>query len=332
MRSFLTKNSKRSLVAILSGWALTVTVGSALAQTGYPNRAVTFVVSTTPGSSVDITGRVFSRVLSETWEQPVVVENRGGANGQLAVSRVATAAPDGYTLLVTTMTTLSTNPYLYPKSGTLALTGLTPVTRLVNLSFVLSVNPQSKVKSVPEFLSYVRERPNSFNIATSGAGGGPYLVAVLLRHATNTKFGIVPHRGGGDAVGTVLTGNADGLIDTHMLTSPLTDTGKLVPLATTGSKRSMFTPDLPTLKELGIEGCEVSGAIVVMAPKDTPSEVLEKLAVDFRRAGGQPSVRKLLTDIMAEPILNSPSELMREWIEERAMWESLIKTTGMDAP
>jgi tripartite-type tricarboxylate transporter receptor subunit TctC len=307
------------------------TLSVAEAQTDFPDRAVTFVVSTTAGSSVDITARLFSQSLAEKWKQPIVVENRGGANGQIAVTRVAQAPADGYTLLVTTGTTISTNPYLYPKGGTLALTGLAPVTKLVNLAFVISVRPQLKTKTFAELLTYIREHPDAVNFATSGVGGGPYLMAALLRHKTNLKFGIVPHRGGGDAVTTVLTGSADALIDTHMLTDPLAGNGDLVPVATTGSKRSMFAPNLPTVEELGIKGCEASGEIVVMAPKDTPPALLERLASEFRAVGQTPNVQKRLIDIKAEPVLNSPSEFMSEWIEERGIWESLIKATNLQA-
>jgi tripartite-type tricarboxylate transporter receptor subunit TctC len=303
----------------------------ALAQDkpGFPSRPITLVVSTSAASSVDIMARLLAKPLSESLKQPVVIENKGGGNGQIAVGLVSQAAPDGHTLLVTTGTTITTNPYLYPSRGEASIAGLTTVTKLINLDFVLSVRPDLKVRTFAELLQLAKSRTEPLTIATSSKGGGPYMMAELLQEATKLRFLVIPHRGGGDALTTVLGGHADLLIDTHMLTSPLAEAGKLIPITASGAARSRFAPNLPTAAELGISGFETSGSILVMAPKGIPDEIAELFSREFRKASQLPEVRSKLNDLKVEPVFNSPKEFAVEWKRELKVWKDLISARGL---
>ena len=239
-------------------------LGSASAQ-DYPNRPITLIVSTTAGASPDLIARLFAQQLSESLKQPVVVENKGGANGQIAVSAIASAPPDGYTFLATTGATLSVNPVLYPKTAELVMTRLAPVTRFAHQDFIITARPSLNVRTLAQLIDWTKNNPGKLNVSTTALGSLAYLTAQLFKQATNIEFVTIPHNGGGLALSTVLGDHADVLVETVTLSRPHIESGKLVPLAVTGPKRSTFLPNVPTLKELKID-VETSGWTAMVAP------------------------------------------------------------------
>jgi tripartite-type tricarboxylate transporter receptor subunit TctC len=306
---------------------LTAVAGSATAQT-YPNRPITLMVSTTAGASPDLIARLFAQQLSDGLKTPVVVENKGGANGQIALQAIANAPPDGYTFLATTGATLSVNPALYPKTAQLIMTRLAPVTRFAHQDFMITARPSLNVRTLPELIEWSRKNPGKLNVSTTALGSIAYLTAQLFKQAAGIEFVTIPHNGGGLAVGAVLGEHADVLVETVSLSRPHIETGKLVPIAVTGPKRSTFLPNVPTLTELKID-VQTSGWTAMVAPKDTPANIIARVQQELAKGLQNPDLKRKLDDMSAEPVVNSPEAFGHEWREEAAMWERAIKKAGI---
>jgi len=318
-----------SIRLMCAATALCLAGTTAVPAQSWPSQPITVVVSTTAGASPDIIARIFAQHLSEAVKQPVIVENRGGANGQIAVGVVARAPADGYTFLVTTAATLSTNPSLYPKNGSIAVTELRPVTKLVDLDFVISARPTLGINSARGLVSKAKAEPGKLNAATTARGSAAYLTAELFKQASSTDFMTIVHNGGGQAINAVLSNQVDLLFETVALSEPLIAAGKLIPLATTGAKRSAFLPKVPTVKEEGIEGFEVTGWVALVAPKGVPDAIVERVYSELKKIVEQPEVRKRLETLKAQPVVNSPAQFGDEWAKERAMWDHVIKKAGI---
>jgi tripartite-type tricarboxylate transporter receptor subunit TctC len=311
----------------LAATALAMLAGSASAQ-AYPDRPITLMVSTTPGASPDLIARLFGQHLSESLKQPVVIENKGGANGQIAVAAAANALPDGYTFLATTGATLSVNPVLYPSTAQIVMTRLAPVTRFAHQDFIVTARPSLNVRTLAELIDWTRKNPGKLNVSTTALGSLAYLTAQLFKQAASIDFVTVPHNGGGQALGAVLGDHADLLVETVSLTRPHIESGKLVAIAVTGPRRSAFLPNIPTLKELGLD-VATSGWTAMVAPKDTPPAIIALVQKELAKATGRPEIQKRLNDLSAEPVLNTPEAFGREWRDEAAMWEVAIKKAGI---
>ena len=297
---------------------------SAAAQQ-YPSQPITFVVSTTPGASPDIVARLFAHHLGEALKQTVVVENRGGANGQIAVGAVSRAPADGYTFLVTTAATLTTNPSLYPKAGALSVTGLKPVTKLVDLDFVITARPSLNIKTAQDLVRLAKAEPGKLNGATTALGSAAYLTAELFKESAGIDFLTVAYNGGAQAVNAVLANQADLLFETVALSAPLIDAGKLVPIASTGAERSEFLPDVPTAREGGVAGFVVTGWVALAAPKDVPDEIVELVQSKLSQIAKRGDVKKSLVNLKARAVVNSPKDFAELLKHERGMWDRVIK-------
>jgi tripartite-type tricarboxylate transporter receptor subunit TctC len=295
----------------------------------YPSRPIILTVSTTPGASPDLIARLFGQRLSDALNTPVVIENKGGANGRIAVAAVARSAPDGYSFLATTTATLAANPSLYPKSGQIAVTDLVSVTKLVNQDFVITVRPSLKIRSMPELIAFARQNPGKLNVATTALGSSAYLTAELFKQAAGIDFLTIPHNGGGLAIGAVLGDHADVLVETVALSGPFIASGALIALATTGSQRSVFLPNAPTLKELGIAGCETVGWTGMVAPKGTPPAIIARVQSELARAAARDDIKRRLVELGSEPVVNTPEEFAHDLVQERAMWAAAIRRAGI---
>jgi tripartite-type tricarboxylate transporter receptor subunit TctC len=308
---------------------MTVSAVSPVAAQQYPAQPITFVVSTTPGASPDIVARLFAHHLGDALKQTVVVENRGGANGQIAVGAVSRAPADGYTFLVTTAATLTTNPSLYPKTGALAVTGLKPVTKLADLDFVVTARPSLKINNVQDLVARAKAEPGKLTAATTARGSAAYLTAELFKESAGIDFLTVAHNGGGQTVNAVLGDQADLLFETIALSAPLIEAGKLVPLAVTSDKRSEFLPNVPTAKEAGVKDFVVSGWVAVAAPKDTPDTIVRTVQSALRQVGERDDLKKSLANLKAREVLDSPDDFAALLQRERAMWDRVIKKANI---
>ncbi len=296
----------------------------------YPNRVVRFVVSAAAGSTPDLVGRLFAQHLAEEWKQPVIVENRSGANGALGAEMVARAAPDGYTFLVATAGTLTTNPFLYPKMGPLVITGLAPVTKLVNSDFFVAARGNLGVRSVQDLVRMIRANPGRLNSATSQAGSAAYLGNELFKQSGNMDYTVVPHSGGAASATAVAGGHADFTINTLAMIDPLLHSGKLVMLASMGSQRNSRTPGVPTLSESGFPGLTMTGWIALMAPKGTPEDIISTVHSRLAQVAQRQEVRAKLLPVDLPPVANTPRQFAAEWHGELQMWEKVIKAAGIN--
>ena len=240
------------------------------------------------------------------------MENKGGANGQIAVQAIANAQPDGYTFLATTGATLTINPALYPQSAQFTMGQLAPVTQLAHQDFVITVRPSLNVRTLPELIEWNKQNPGKLNVATTALGSLAYLTARLFEQAAGIEFVTVPHNGGEQAVATVLGNNADVLIETVSLSRPYIESGKLVPIAVTGPSHSVFLPGVPTLTELKV-AVQTSGWTAIVAPKDTPGDIIARVQSELAKEVQNLDLKRKLDDMSAEPVVNTPKEFGREW-------------------
>jgi tripartite-type tricarboxylate transporter receptor subunit TctC len=310
---------------------LTVMVLTALAGLAasepYPSRPIMLTVSTTAGASPDLIARLFAQQLSDGMRVPVVVENKGGANGQIAAQATASASPDGYSLLATTGATLTINPALYP-AAKVAATRLAPVTQLAHQDFVITTRPSSNVRTLSELLEWSRKNPGKLNVATTAFGSLAYLTAQLLKQAVGIEFVTIPHNGGEQAVAAVLGNNADVLVETITLSRPYIESGKLVPVAVTAPKRSAFLPGVPTLIESNVD-VQTRGWTAIVVPKSTATDIVLRVREVLSRGLQSSPLKKKLDEMCAEPIVNTPEDFEREWKQEEQMWASVIKKAGI---
>jgi tripartite-type tricarboxylate transporter receptor subunit TctC len=314
------------LCAVVASGAIALAglAGTASMQ-NFPERPIKLLVSTTAGASPDLIARLFARQLADGLKTPVIVENKGGANGQIATQAIADAAPDGYTFLATTGAALTINPALYPQSQQLVMTRLAPVTKLVNQDFVITARPSMKVRTLAELIESSKRSPGKLNVATTAVGSLAYLTAQLFKQAAGIDFVTIPHNGGGQAVAAMLGNEVDILIETITLSQPYVESGKLVPIAVTGRTRSAFLPNVPTLTELKLD-VQTSGWTAVVAPEGTPPEIITRVQGELKKALGNADLMARLNDLCAEPIVNTPDAFANEWKQEAAMWSQVIKS------
>jgi tripartite-type tricarboxylate transporter receptor subunit TctC len=290
----------------------------------YPNKPIRFISSTPPGATPDVATRAFAELLSAELKNPVIVENRPGANGLIAVEAAARSAPDGYTFLGTTAATLSTNPFLYPK-GMIAVTGLDPVTKLVNSDFVIAVHPSLGVKNLPELIERIREKPGSLNASTTSKGSFAYLAGELLKQMGNLDFVTVPFTGGAASAAALGGGHVHFSIEAPTMIEPLANSGRALVLATLGAQRNPRFASVPTVAEQGFQGYHVTGWIALMAPKGTSRDIVSLVHSKLYVAAQRPEVRARLAQMDFQPVVNTPEEFGAEWKAERDTWERLIK-------
>jgi tripartite-type tricarboxylate transporter receptor subunit TctC len=308
-----------STVMVLAGLAAPATAGQ------YPSRPIILTVSTTAGASPDLIARIFAQQLSERTKVPVIVENKGGANGQIAAQTIASATPDGYSLLATTGATLTINPGLHP-AAKLVTTQLAPVTQLARLDFVITARPSLNLRTLSDLIAWSRNKPGKLNVATTALGSFAYLTAQLLKQAAEIEFVTIPHNGGEQAVATVLGDNADVLIETVSLSRPYIASAKLVPIAVTGPKRSAFLPEVPTLLESHVD-VQTSGWIAIVAPRNTPADIITRIQQELGSGLANTSLKQKLDGMCAEPILNTPGDFARQWDQEEQVWTDVINKT-----
>ena len=323
------ETARRLTVRRLAIICVLIAAASPAAAQDYPSRPLTFIVSTTAGASPDIVARIFAKYLGEALQKAVVVENRGGANGQIAVDDVVRAPADGYTFLVAPSSTLSTNPLLSPKTAAAAITGLKPVSKLVDLDFVITARPSLGLKTIGDLVQRAKAEPGKLNAASTAVGSTAYLIGELFKQSFSVNFVTVTYNGGGQAINAVVGDTADLLFETIALSKPLIDAGKLIPLATTGASRSSFLPDVPTLKEAGAEGFDVSGWVGLAAPKGVSDDIVARVYRHLAISVQNQELRNILAGLKALPVVNSPDEFGNELRQERQMWDRVIKKAGI---
>jgi tripartite-type tricarboxylate transporter receptor subunit TctC len=297
------------------------------AQT-WPARPVRVIVSFPPGTTPDTVARVVAPRLQEALGQPVIVENRAGAGGNLAAEAVAKSAPDGYTLLVSTNAAVATNKVLYDNLPYDPERDLAPISLLATAPQALVTHASVPVKSFKEFLGHVRQNPGRLSYGTTGSGSAAHLTMELLKADAKLFIVHIPYKGFPQAVTDTLSGNIQTMFAIIPGVLPHIKAGKLTPLAVTALKRSALLPEVPSVQELGYPQLESLAWIGLLAPSKTPQEIIDRLSAEVRKGLDTPESRKLLTTAGFDVAGTTPAQF-RSWQQsEIAKWGKVIRATG----
>ena len=320
--------AKVSCVRVLAALTLAFATTAALAQ-AYPVKPIRLVVGFTPGGGVDINARLLAPKITEYLGQTVIVENRPGAGTNIANEYVAKAPPDGYTLLINTAA-LAINLSLYKRVAYEAR-DFAPVSVLSMSPNIMVVHTSVPVKTVKEFIALAKSRPGQLNYSSSGAGTTQHLSGELFNLRTGVKMVHVPYKGTAPSLTALISGEVGLSFANIPAISAHVKAGRLRPLANTGTKRADQLPEVPTMKEAGVAGVEVTVWYGVFAPVATPRDVVVKLADTITKAARSPDMRQKLEDLGAEPVGNTPDEFSKLFREEVVRWAEVVKVSGARA-
>lgn len=296
----------------------------AQAPTTWPNRPVTIVVPFAPGGGTDIGTRIVAQKLSQLWGQSVVVDNKGGAGGNVGLEIVSRAKPDGYTLLTGNVGTQSINPTLYKKLNYNPDTAFTPIGLFAELPFVLAATTSLPASNARELVALAKAQPDKLAFASSGSGGSPHLSGETFKIATGTKILHVPYKGGGAAMTDLISGNVHLLFASVLETSAHIKAGKLKALAITSKKRVAALPDVPTLQESGITGAESGSWLGLLAPAGTPAAIVDKISQSLQQVVSMPDVQQQLLAQGAVAQGGSPTEFSALIAADRKKYARII--------
>jgi tripartite-type tricarboxylate transporter receptor subunit TctC len=297
----------------------------------YPARPVRLLVPSTPGGSVDTLARAISPKLSEKWGQQLVIDNRAGAGGVLAAETVAKAPPDGYTLLLGTVSALATNVSLHKKLPYDPLRDFAPVSLLATQPLMLVVNASLPAKSVDELTALARARPGELTHSSAGNGTGSHLSAELFKSLAKIDVVHIPYKGIAPALLDVVSGRVSMTFPSTLSALPHVRSGKVRALAVTGLKRSPAAPDIPTMNEAGVKGYESSTWYGVVAPAATPIAVVNKLSGDLAYAIRLDDLRERMSHEGLELAGSTPAQFRQFMVNEIEKWGRLIKSRGIQA-
>ncbi len=294
------------------------------AQAAWPAKPVTIIVPFVAGGGTDIGARILAQRLSQTWGQAVVIDNKGGAGGNVGLEQVSRARPDGYTLLVGNVGTQSINPTLYKKLSYNPDTSFVPIGQFAELPFVLAVTPSLPVKNVKELVELGKAQPDKLTYASSGNGGSPHLSGETFKIATGVKMLHVPYKGGGAAMTDLMAGNVDMIFASVLETSGFIKSGKLKALAITSKSRVSAMPDVPTLEESGVNGAESGSWIGLLAPAGTPQDIVDKVSQSLRQAVATPEIQQQLLAQGAVAKSGTPAEFAQLIAADRKRYARII--------
>jgi tripartite-type tricarboxylate transporter receptor subunit TctC len=312
---------------ILAGLLLVLYFETAAAQS-YPTRPVRMLVGFTPGGGTDIMARFLAPRLTEYLGQPFVVENRPGAATNVATDLAAKAEPDGYTLLFTT-SALAINASLYKgRINYDALRDLAPISVLSESPNLLVAGPSLEAKDVAGLIAYARAHPGKLNYSSAGAGTTQHLAGETFKTRTGTHIVHIPYRGTAPSLAAVIAGEVEFSYANIPAILAYVRGGRLRPLAVAGAKRSALMPEVPTLKEAGVEGVEVPVWYALLAPAGTPREIVRALAEATHKAAFSPELKPRLEQEGAEPVGNTPEEFSKLLREDIAKYAEAVKISG----
>lgn len=296
----------------------------------YPIRPVRFLIPVPPGGGADMLARTVGQKLTEQWGQTVVIDNRGGASGTIAVDLAAKAVPDGHTIVMGLVASITIAPSL-SKVPYDPVTDLAPVTMLAVAQNILVVHPSLPVASVKELIALLKSKPGQYHYASAGNGTSPHLSAELFKMMAGVSMNHVPYKGAGPALLDLVSGQVGIYFGSLPSTMPSVKTGRLRALAVSGSRRSPIARDLPTVAEAGVPGFESMQWYGVMAPARTPAGILDKLNRDLGVVLRVPEVHKHLLSQGFEVVANSREEFGGFIKAEIAKWAKVIKEAGIRA-
>jgi tripartite-type tricarboxylate transporter receptor subunit TctC len=313
--------SRRVLLAAL------LAAGVAQAQ-GYPAKTIRWIVPWPPGGGADVLSRMLSPQLSEALKQQIVIDNRGGAAGNIGAEIAAKSPPDGYTIVFAYSGTHSINPSIYRKMP-FKESDFAPIIQLASVPQVLVVHPSLPVKSVKDLVTLAKGRPGELTYASSGSGAFNHLTGALFAQLTGTKLVHVPYKGGGPAAVALISGEVTMILGEPATIVGFVKSGRVRALAVTGAKRAPAMPELPTIAEAGVAGYEATSWNGMLAPAGTPADIIRRLNADFNRIIATPDMNKRMLDNGYEPV-GGPPERFGELIRaEIAKWAPVVAAAGV---
>jgi tripartite-type tricarboxylate transporter receptor subunit TctC len=301
----------------------------ALAQEPYPNRPVRIIVPFAAGGVADLVPRVVGEKLSQKWGQPVVVENKVGASGNIGMAEGARAAADGYTLVLAPTGNLTVNPTLFPKLPFDTHRDLAPVTLLAQSPNVLVVHPSVPAKTLSELIAYAKANPGKLNFASPGDGSGAHLAGELLNIDAGIKAVHVPYKGIAPAVNDLLGGNVQMMFAGISTILQHVKSGKLVAIAIASPKRNPQLPDVPTVAESGLPGFDVTSWYGIVTRAGTPPEIIRKLQRDMAEALQAEDVKARLASLGLEPVGNTPEQFDALIKAESRKWNDIMRKANI---
>jgi len=308
---------------------LTLALASSVAfAQSYPTRPIRILIGFPPGGGIDIVARMLAPKLHENLGQPVVIDNRAGANGIIAIETVAKAAADGYTLFFGTTGNLSVNPALYSKLPFNIERDFAPLTQVSSVPFLIYVNPSVPVRTLGELVSHAKANPGKLHFYSSGNGGLPHLAGELLNSVAAIKTVHVPYKGSAPGMSDLIGGHVQFGFDAVAIGLPHVKAGRLRAIAATGPKRLSFLQDVPSASET-LPGFEVVNWYGMVAPAGTPREVIARLHAEFVKAQSIPDIREKLIAQATDPVGSTPSEFGAFRKAEEAKWARVIREANI---
>jgi len=323
---------RRFVVMLLAAAAAGLAAPLAGAQAAYPNRQITIVVGFSAGGTTDIVARLIAEELRKAWGQPVVIENKPGAGGNIGADLVAKAKPDGYTLLMASVGPMAINASLYAKMPYDNLKDFSPISLVVHVPNMLVINPATvPAKTFSEFVALLKANPGKYFFASTGTGTSAHLSGVLLNGIAGVQTTHVPYKGA-VALNDLLAGDqVQFMFATIPSVIQFVRTGKLRALAVSTQARSASAPEVPTVAESGYPEFESSAWFGLYGPADMPREIVGKLHAEVVRALRNPELRDKLIQQGADPVGNTPEEFAAYMREETAKWAKVVKSSGAKA-
>jgi tripartite-type tricarboxylate transporter receptor subunit TctC len=313
-----------ALVGVLAGAGL---VPAADAQ-AYPTRPIRLVVPFPPGGSLDVVARALGQKLSEAWGQPVLIDNRPGAGGNIGADLVAKSAPDGYTILEGALSTHAVNVSLYARVPYDPIKDFAPITLVAITPNVLVLNAAFPVNSVPELIAYAKAHPGALAFGSGSNGSAGHLAGELFKTEAGVDMVHVPYKGGAPALQALLAGDTQLMFDNLANSTPQLKAGRLKALAVTTAKRSPLAPDLPTLSETGLPGFDIYTWWGFMAPAGTRPDIIAKWNAEVRRILATPEMRAFFAQQGAEPAPTTPEQFAALIKSEIPKYAKIVRESG----
>jgi tripartite-type tricarboxylate transporter receptor subunit TctC len=301
-----------------------IIAGLAQAQGKYPDKPITFVVPQPAGGDADAFCRAIQASMQNILGQSVIIDNRGGAGGNIGTTVGANAKPDGYTFTFVNQGTMVFNPLIYPNPG-YKIDQFDPVSLLASIDLIICANPSVPVNTMAEFIELAKKNPGKYTYGTAGNGSGNHMAGVLLEDLAKIDITHVPYKGGGPAIMGALSGDTSLVIAFPLAALPHIQSGKLKALAITGSKRSKALPNVPTVAESGVKGYDFSSWFGVVAPKGTPKDAVNVFSQATIKALKEPVIAEKFTSGLTQPIAGGPTELSALINKESKRWAPIVK-------
>ena len=313
---------------LAAGLAVATGFVPVLAQTAYPSKPIRIIVPTAPGGGYDVIGRLVAERLGQELGQSIVVENRTGAGTLVGTQFVASAAPDGYTLVVGGLANMALNLGLY-KNPQYTAADFTPIGLMASFSYTLVARKELPQNTLKEVITYAQQNPGKLSLATGGAGSGQHVAGVLFKQLAKVDIVEIPYKGAQPAYTDMLGGRVDLFFDNTTTAQPLIEAGRIKPLATSGTRRELSMPQIPTAREAGVDGLEMESWIGIFASAKTPAPVLEKLRAGLAKVTAQPELRQRLEKGGWRMMGMSVSEAETYARSEAEKWTRFLKQAGI---